>query len=433
MPRGRRLSGGVLSSVGLLFVISLALSTGLAARGWTSVRESAQERLAQIEAGISELGGKVLDTASSLAVTEIDSATPTPTLVVVIAALPEPGFTPVAQPQTEIVLAPTTVGAVGGTGMASAAVAVVTTEETSAPAEPSAPAESEQPTVEQATTAAPAATEPPTPTIAPTATEPPTPTTVPTATEPPAATATPTITEPAAPLPTPVQAFSTPTPDASPAAVRAQAAAPATTTAQPGATAAPAETATATATHTATVSPTVTLASSPAPLASPTSTPQPAIYAVVAGTASVNLRSGPGREFALVGSASPADRLLISRVDATGSWLRLSGSSERWVSASLVDVSGDLPASSSETPSLAGGTAAAKLKPPFVGVVNAPVVNIRSGPGTNFAILSTAKAGERLPVIGLNAAGDWAQLSGSSERWVLASVLDLLTEPAPIE
>ncbi len=209
----RRLSGGVLASVGLILVVSLALSAGLTARGWSAVQDSAQERLTRIEADISELGGKVLDTASSLAKAEPDSATATPSPVVVLAVLPDTNRAVAAPLQSEVVLAPTTVGgAVGGPGLEPTAVAALA-EEASPTSEPTA---TEQPTAE-----------PPTATAEPTATEAPTAaplTATPTATEAPP-TRTPTL-----PPPTRTPTLPTPTPTSAPATATPQAVAAAAAT-----------------------------------------------------------------------------------------------------------------------------------------------------------------------------------------------------------
>ncbi len=153
---------------------------------------------------MSELGGKVLDTASSLAAAEVDMATGTPTPVVVLAVLPDAERVAAAPLQSEIVLAPTTVGgAVGGPAMEPAAIAAAVADQASPTAEPTA---SEPPTAEPPTaTALPTATEPPTP-VPPTAT--------PTATEAPP-TRTPTL------PPTPTKAPATPTPQAVAAAAAA--------------------------------------------------------------------------------------------------------------------------------------------------------------------------------------------------------------------
>jgi hypothetical protein len=187
----------------LILVASLALSAGVASRNWNVVQESAQERLARIEAGISELGGKVLDTASSLAVAEVDSPTPTPTPVVVLAVLPDTDSALAAPLQSDIVLAPTTVGAVGGVGIETASAVAVVTDEVI-------------PTTEPTATETPIAASP-TATALPTATEPPTP--VPPTATPTATTAPPTHT-PTVPA-TPTRAPATPTPQAAAAAAGA--------------------------------------------------------------------------------------------------------------------------------------------------------------------------------------------------------------------
>jgi len=209
----RRLSGGVLASVGLILVVSLALSAGLTARGWSAVQDSAQERLTRIEAGISELGGKVLDTASSLAKAEPDSATATPSPVVVLAVLPDTNRAVAAPLQSEVVLAPTTVGgAVGGPGLEPTAVAALA-EEASPTSEPTA---TEQPTAE-----------PPTATAEPTATE--APTAAPLAATPTATEAPPTRT-PTLPPPTRTPTSPPPTPTSAPATATPQAVAAAAAT-----------------------------------------------------------------------------------------------------------------------------------------------------------------------------------------------------------
>jgi LysM repeat protein len=169
----------VLATAGLILIAGLALSAGAATRNWSELQETAKEQLALVETGISELGGKVLDTASSLAEPEAEVATPTQTPVVVLALLPD--ITPVAGTvQTDIVLAPTTVSeAVGGPGVQADVATAAALEEASPTLEPATPTAiaTEQPT-EAPPTATPTATEPP-PTPTQTPTPPPTPTSVP--------------------------------------------------------------------------------------------------------------------------------------------------------------------------------------------------------------------------------------------------------------
>lgn len=176
--RARRLSGGVLATVSFVLIAAVALTAGVTSSQWTGLQETAQERLAQIETGINELGGKVLDTASSLAEVQVEAPTATPTPVVVLAQLPEmPARASTLQP--DIVLAPTTVaGAIGGVQLtADAAEPLVAEEEASPTAEPAAatPTATEEPTA-LPPTATPSPTNPP-PTHTPT--PPPTPTAAP--------------------------------------------------------------------------------------------------------------------------------------------------------------------------------------------------------------------------------------------------------------
>ncbi len=189
-----------MAGLGLILVAGLALSAGAASRHWTAIRETARDQLAQLETGVSELGGKVLDTASSLAAAEGELATPTPTPVVVLAALPDDLGQAAAATQV-IVLAPTTVGkAIGGVAGPADITEVAST---SAPEQTSPAAESPTPELAaQATAADPTAT--PTSTQVPaTPTPPPTPT-------PPAATPTRTAVAPR-PTATPTRSVPTPT------------------------------------------------------------------------------------------------------------------------------------------------------------------------------------------------------------------------------
>ena len=48
--------------------------------------------------------------------------------------------------------------------------------------------------------------------------------------------------------------------------------------------------------------------------------------------------------------------------------------------------------------------------------------NLRAGPGTEFAVVGNAQAGDALRVVGRNAAGDWYELEGG--RWIAAFLVD---------
>ena len=197
--RSNRFFGTLWSKVALALLALVLL--GAVAAGWDAIRSNVQQQVARLGDGIGAVGGKVLDAASSLAVTEVELATSTPTPVVVLAELPEISATP------DIVLAPTTVGAAVGGGL--------TVDQISDNAA-SALAQAVQPPTATAQPTATATPIPPTP--QPTATQvPPTPTRIrPTATR-----VRPTATR-AAPTATALPATATPQPaTATPQAVAA--------------------------------------------------------------------------------------------------------------------------------------------------------------------------------------------------------------------
>lgn len=63
----------------------------------------------------------------------------------------------------------------------------------------------------------------------------------------------------------------------------------------------------------------------------------------------------------------------------------------------------------------------------------APIVrgnaNIRSGPGTDYPIISSASINEQIDVIGQNTAGDWLQLAG--QGWIFAQLVDNVPSDLP--
>ncbi|MCB9160149.1 MAG: thermonuclease family protein [Caldilineaceae bacterium] len=63
---------------------------------------------------------------------------------------------------------------------------------------------------------------------------------------------------------------------------------------------------------------------------------------------------------------------------------------------------------------------------PLSGIVNSNA-NLRAGPGTSFAVVGGARAGETVDVIGCNTACDWYELP--ADRWVAAFLVDLQARP----
>lgn len=115
----------------------------------------------------------------------------------------------------------------------------------------------------------------------------------------------------------------------------------------------------------------------------------------------VNLRSGPGTDYAVVGSRDKGASLSVTGV--SGSWYKvdLNGSAGYIRSDYLsLDSGGTSPAPS------AGGAADGASGS---GVINASYVRLRSGPSTSYDILGTYNAGKTMTVTG--DAGDWYKVS----------------------
>ena len=55
--------------------------------------------------------------------------------------------------------------------------------------------------------------------------------------------------------------------------------------------------------------------------------------------------------------------------------------------------------------------------------------NIRSGPGTDYPIISSASASEQIDVVGRTAAGDWLKLAG--QGWIFAELVDNVPSDLP--
>ncbi|MCS6844034.1 MAG: LysM peptidoglycan-binding domain-containing protein [Caldilineales bacterium] len=143
---------------------------------WQTARSLAHDRLATLQERVSHIGGKVLDTASSLAEPAPLQETPTPTPIVLLPPLPDESLLAAkasltsTQPST-LIVAPTTVPEAVAMAALQATNPVTPTAEATAVV---AAVSTEAPTAAPTPTASPA---PPTPTRAqPTPTTPPTPT-----------------------------------------------------------------------------------------------------------------------------------------------------------------------------------------------------------------------------------------------------------------
>lgn len=59
--------------------------------------------------------------------------------------------------------------------------------------------------------------------------------------------------------------------------------------------------------------------------------------------------------------------------------------------------------------------------PPIIGAVVGENANLRSGPGTDYAVVGGAVAGDQIAPVGRNSAGDWLQLANGA--WIAAALV----------
>ena len=183
-----------------------------------------------------------------------------------------------------------------------------------------------------------------------------------------------------------------------------------------------------------------------APAAAPTATPvEKPTLKVVWETA--NLRSGPGTNYPLLGQLTVCQSYEITGRNAAGDWWQFVYNGDpAWVSRAMVTASGDMgavevtqniPLPPTETSSrqstetlmptvtfahTAVLTGTPVSKPMFT--VKQAVVDVRSGPGTNYPVISQLKTGQSYEIASKNAAGDWWQFDANGKpAWVAAALV----------
>jgi uncharacterized protein YgiM (DUF1202 family) len=185
-----------------------------------------------------------------------------------------------------------------------------------------------------------------------------------------------------------------------------------------------------------------------APAMQPTNTAESS--AVITGDSRVNLRGGPGTNFAILAKLDPGAAVTVIGTNANGDWRRIRVNATGrtgWVSASLLQVTegaSDTPstpetlaASSTLTTTAQVSTAApppaddAPVSTPTV-VTRPANMNVRGGPGTNYPVVTAVRAGSRLALVALGPNGDWykVQLENHPEAWVFAG---LTTASGPVD
>lgn len=125
----------------------------------------------------------------------------------------------------------------------------------------------------------------------------------------------------------------------------------------------------------------------------------------IVGTANgiVNVRDGAGPEAIRLGQLTQGDQVYVLGRNADGTWLQIQWAyGVGWVSAELLIANG-VPGV------VAAGSAPVTAGAPY-GIVMAEYLNVRTGPGPNYAVLGQIYGGDTVAIVGENQDGSWYQV-----------------------
>ncbi len=171
----------------------------------------------------------------------------------------------------------------------------------------------------------------------------------------------------------------------------------------------------------------VQISSAPAPQPTPGSGQSSAPTAVVVAGA-LNMRQGPGTQYGVVTAVSYGTTVTLTgyrNQGATWVQVKLADGRQGWMSASYLQSSFpfiNLVVSSEPVPNTGGGQSSA----PTATVVNAYYLNVRSGPGLGYSVVSVVAGGDVVELAGYrNASTTWVKirLDNGVQGWVNANYL----------
>lgn len=187
--------------------------------------------------------------------------------------------------------------------------------------------------------------------------------------------------------------------------------------------------------------------------------------AIITASTRVNLRGGPGVTYLILAKLEPGSEVSILTTNSAEGWTRVRVTSTGrtgWVANDLLQPSNSVARSTNAsssllpTPTPDGASAQILLPTPTATLISteaftattasaapvaaqpahttsgAPVaiirpanMNVRGGPGTQYAVVSTVRANTRLPVIAYSPNSDWYKVSldGVEEAWISAALV----------
>lgn len=138
----------------------------------------------------------------------------------------------------------------------------------------------------------------------------------------------------------------------------------------------------------------------------------------------LNVRYGAGINAQSIGTLGRGDQIFVLARNTEGTWLQIRwGYGTGWVSAAHVNVHGGTPAIANGAATDSGGGVPLTSDTPY-GIVLSAYLNVRTGPGPNFAIIGQATNGDTLPIVGRTSDSSWYQVeSPFGTGWVYGAYI----------
>lgn len=159
----------------------------------------------------------------------------------------------------------------------------------------------------------------------------------------------------------------------------------------------------------------------------------------------VNVRSGPGTTYDILGQIAPENSYQTLSKDESGQWwqIDIGGSQTGWIatefianppSGEVVQVAAVARSDESRSATAAAATTEesnakaapveAAAAPEFAQVSALQVANLRSGPATSFSVVGQLNPGTAYKILGKNEQGDWWQIEKDGQpAWVIGQLV----------
>ena len=136
---------------------------------------------------------------------------------------------------------------------------------------------------------------------------------------------------------------------------------------------------------------------------------------LVVNTFRLNVRSGPGVGHDIITTVAGGTELPVTLIGSDGKWIQVTSSAgSGWVNSAYTVARGDfsgIPRQGAPT-NLGSGTSVPEGSPHVV--VNTSYLNVRTGPGIGYSILTTVTGGTTLAVTAIDGGGVWYQVETSA-------------------